>query len=288
MAEETVTGTDDQATVAVDGGGDDTVSGASAGDSQAGDPVAEAADALLTDEEYQTLQDKHKDDPAKLRSELQRVFTQKTQGLSAVKRFIKDFNADPDRMIREMAQRRGFSLSKPDAKPATNTEMDALKTELTAAVGAEMADKLTSRFEAAIKRVSESSLEPVRATLDQQAAEAALEQSKLVIEGFTAKHPDWKDHERRMMDIGNKLSPQGMDEGEYLETLYYLATRDKSDAAQTTAVIERMGKGARVASSPASGSAGSTVRTAPAKAPTLEAAIKRGIEAARRGERFQY
>lgn len=289
MTEETVTDTvDDQAAGAVADGGDDTGSDATAGSSQAGDPAADAADALLTDDEYQSLQEKHKDDPGALRAALQSAFTKKTQGLSAVKKFIRDLNTNPDAVIEAMAKRRGFSLSKPSKAAPTNAEIDALRTELTTAVGAETAEKLTGKFEAAIKRMTESSLEPIRQTLDTQAAEAALEQSKLVLEAFNTAHPDWKTHEKRMMEIGNKLSPQGMDEGEYLDNLYYLATRDVSDADKTKKVIERMDKGARVASSPAAGSAGSTVRSAPAKAPSLDAAIKRGLEAARRGERYQY
>lgn len=56
------------------------------------------------------------------------------------------------------------------------------------------------------------------------AAATRHEQTNVVMTAFTARHPDWKTYEPELLVLAEKVSPNGMTEGEYLDHLYTIVT----------------------------------------------------------------
>lgn len=69
--------------------------------------------------------------------------------------------------------------------------------------------------------------EKVRGNLEDLADEA-LRESAAALEIFGERHGDWQEHEAAMVELMKHYIPRGVTEQQYLEDLYYLATRDRA------------------------------------------------------------
>lgn len=235
------------------------------GKTAAGDGKADNKE-LLTDDEFAKLQATHKDDPVALRKSLEGAFTKKTQALAAERQtyekvkgyvpFIEAYEADPLATLQRLAEQNGLTLSDGKAKPAgdktddtaaadTEATVDALVADFKKDLGPDL-DYLSDALAPAIKKLAERI---VASTVDQRVkplreqAQAindrfANEQTDAIMVAFEAKHPDWKEHEEAMSALMATMQPNGLDEGEYLDRIYKLATRDKWEADRE-ANIER-------------------------------------------------
>jgi hypothetical protein len=260
---------------------------------QAETPVKESAneDGLLSPEDEATLDDAGKATYKKM----QKAYTQKTQKLAselkeveeikAYKDIIKSFQADPKGTIQRLATEQGLTLAEAAKQETAKVEVSAdMKTKLRSLLGEgneELADGLANVFAdelgQRVKPIEERQTEALR--------KAATEAADSDLKAFEKAHPDFKKYEPEMRELSMKLQPAAgaqMDVGEYLETLYKIASLKDTETSQTKKVLDRINKAA--ASSEPQGEAVPTSKVTPAapKRPTIEQAF----EAAKRGERW--
>jgi len=255
---------------------------------------------LISDEEYQALATTHKDDPVALRKALLGVWTKKTQGLSELKKtiepyadLISDFEEDPEKTLGVLAAQYGKRLTPFEgepAKPATETVVDTAVAKFRTALGDEygfLADALAPAVKALAEDVAKGivseQVAPLKSAQEGLVSRAAREQTATIMQTFTAKHPTWQQHEAEMMRIGARLQPKGMEELEYLETLFHLATKDRAVSTGVQKVVERMVTDAEQAEGAERPTSESRVKVTSPKRPTFHEAA----EAARRGVRFE-
>lgn len=275
--------------------------------------------ALLSDEEFAALQTTHADDPVKLRKALEGAFTTKTQALAAERRsverlqsyadLIDAYEADPVATILALGKQNGLEFStdetpasdKPAAAGTTDATatVDAVLTEFKDALGPELeylADGLAPAITKLVDRLTAAqvakAVDPLKKGTEQLLTKAATEQTETIMKGFGEAHPDWKDHEDAMLALAQKLSPNGMTEGEYLEHIYALVTRDTSAKAIDAKVAEgvkkaiaKMEQGARNTDGRDRETPDGKVTTGPpaGRAPEFSEAYA----AAKRGERWE-
>ncbi len=91
---------------------------------------------------------------------------------------------------------------------------------------------------------------------------------------FEERHPDWKEHEAAMLELGDKVRPAGMAAHEYLAHLYAAVTRDRTVTSTATATRERDTRESNARESE------------PASTPPARPTIHEAFLAAKRGERW--
>jgi hypothetical protein len=213
-------------------------------------------------------------------------FTTKTQKLAAGDRLLRAFQSDPSGTVKALAQRAGVKLADESPKPDVRA---ALQTELTSAVGEDLAAQLLPIFEKVAGKIAESQIAPLRAELDQQMARSVEEQSALVQEAFLQKYPDAKKYEREMMEAAKSIRPvTGSNAVKYLETLYLLATQQKKSGGTAARAVERMVKATSAGERPG-GTPGNRVAAAPPDMSkmTKSQKLRAALDAAKRGERWE-
>lgn len=255
---------------------------------------------LISDTELSALQDKHKDDPLALAKELKAVFTKKTQALAEQRKgverlskysdFVDAIEAGGDtaqQAIAEAAKHFGLALTpKPTvadsaattAATATDRAMETFKAKLGPDL-AFLADSLGPAVKAVVEEVVKGTVtdatKPVQEAMTALLDKATAEQTDALIEGFTEKYPDWKQHEPAMLKIAESFQP-GKDAtpDAYMESLYFLATRDTSIASATKKAIEKMTTGASRDEGKQSTVSSDRVRVTPPTGATLQDAFK--------------
>jgi hypothetical protein len=278
---------------------------------------------LLTDAEYEALETKHADDPKALRRALEGAYTKKTQARAAERRSYErlqpyadlvDALEDDDEApaaIARLAEQRGFKLVRPgeptdegeaegeEAPAALGTTAEQLAEELRGELGEEY-DYLVDPLSRALSKVADklvtqrvdAQTKPIKAQQEVIINRAATEETKAVMAGFDAKHPDWKEHEDAMFEIAQTLSPKGLTEIEYLERCYQLATRDAWEknrdanvANEVKKAVAKIQKGAASTETQTRSTPESQVRIGPpaGRVPDFQDAY----EAAKRGERWE-
>lgn len=302
MPEETVLDADDQATPdggeAVDSEPQDDTDGEQDGDSQAGDPSDEDAagsddedgegddgdsdEGVLSEAEFNRL----KDNPVALRKALNRGFTRKMQELAPFRRFMNQYNQNPQAAVAALAAGLGMQVgsgSKPESAPAAS-RLDGVKQKLEQKYGKEVADNLFPLIKEVATAVAGEEVESVRAAQQQIQAAAAEANSKATLKAFEAKHPDWKKYEPAMVKIARTLKvAEGADEGEYLEDLYTLAKSRSNGGSRVAGAIRRMAEKAGKPTAKPTSVPGRRVSKGPTgRTPTFDEAF----EAASRGEVF--
>lgn len=264
---------------------------------------------LISDEDYTALQSKHKDNPDALLKELKGVFTKKTQALSEQRKsvealtkyapFLQELDRDSVAAIKAAAAHLGLTVSDTrvetkateTATTAAETMADDVIAQFRTALGPELdflADKLAPAIQSLAQNVAKSAVgqavEPLKSAQQTLIDKAATEQRDTVLKSFTDKHPDWKTHEPKMLDIAAKVKPgDGVDPGEYMETLLYLATKDISEAEITKKVVERMTKTAKGDEGKSTPLPNTQVTIAPPD-PSDPHYLRKAFEAAKRGE----
>jgi hypothetical protein len=124
---------------------------------------------------------------------------------------------------------------------------------------------------------------PLEYNVKQVVSDSAQREAALALEAFGKKFPDWQKHEEAMTELSHKLPPgPGMSEAEYLETLYYLVTRDGATGDAVKKVVERMKESAK-GGKPGTTVASKAVSDRPAGPPTF----RQAYEAAKAGRRLE-
>jgi hypothetical protein len=249
-----------------------------------GDDAAVTPDpGLLAPEEFEKL----KDDPKALIKALNRGFTTKMQAFANERKLIEAYNRDPTATIRLLAEHHGLSLGE---KPKTSVEqtVDEITPILEEALGPDLAGKLKPAFEKLAEKVASTHIKPVRDYMDSSMAQTALEKTRAVMTAFETKHPDWKKHEPKMMEIAREIQPgQNADPMAYMEHLYRIATYDLSDADRVRGTIDRINGAASASDKPAGSVPGTKVAQAPKKFADISEATAAAFAAAKRGEKWE-
>jgi len=233
---------------------------------------------LLSPEEYDAL----KDNPKALMKALNRAYTQHRQAMKPWENVIAAFQKDPDGTIRQLAKERGISVAEA-VQQQQQAQQQQVQQDTVAllkqSLGPDL-DWLADKLAPAIETLTATKFAPLQQQLTEQAVQRSVESA---LNAFQAKHPDWQDHQAEMTKYGKILHPaDGVSEVEYLESLYALATRSQSNAAQTKKVIDRIKQSAAASESPDSGVSPSRVSSKPTGLPTFEQAAA----AALKGERW--
>ena len=262
-------------------------------------PTAEAAEeGLLTQEEVSRLSET---DRATYRR-MNQAFTQKTQKLAEerkqiqqIKEAFETFQTDPQGAIKEWARHYGVKLAE-EAEAAKDPQgqaaqiqgfntLDRVKSKLRALLPGEenqpLADGLAQILADEVEQTVRQNVDPIKAQQEAAMMEAARASTEADFEALGTRHPDWKEHEAKMVEIGRQWTPApGMPVDKYLDTLYRLATLDESEAARTNKVLDRIHKAVSSAE-PSPGAAVNTSRVTPAR--PAKASIEDAFRAAKQG-----
>ena len=249
---------------------------------------------LVGQDKWDTL----KDNPAELRKELNRAATKKFQELSEQRKrldpyaeFISALDRDPRATITAIGKQLGLEIK--GAEEKTQEEITAQPSEeITArvrkALGPEyedLADRLIPAINTVAEEVAKKYATPLAQRQDEIIRESALRESRAVIDAFSKSHPGWEKHEKAMVELSKKLPPgEGMDETEYMNTLYYLATRDASEGDAAKKLATRMAQSARnVGDARQTTVSDRNVAKTPVKPPTFREAY----QAAKEGRKYE-
>ena len=216
--------------------------------------------------------------PPELRKQYERHFTQKSQRIAAKARELESHSAliealttDPKGTVTQIAKQLGLQVAPPAA-------VDTAQNKLVELFGEDGAKALGP----VLRDIVEESVAPIKKSHEETLQKAAFATAKAAHEKFVAAHPDYKKHEKSMVAMSKLIEAKpGMNENDYLETLYFLATRDKGVAAEAKKAINRMVKSATKSEPKSPAVPPSRVAPGPPRQfPTLQEAA----EAARRGE----
>ena len=251
-----------------------------------------AAIELIPKEKYDQL----KSDPVKLNKELVRAANKKFRDAADERKafepysnFIAALQKDPRAAISALGTRLGMEFKSPKSEETAVEDLNtAIVKDVRAALGPEyedLADRLAPAIRAVAERVAAEQVRPLQDGVSDIINDSAIRESKLAIDSFSVKHPDWKDHEPAMVALSKKVTPgEDVTEEEYLENLYYLVTRDKSTGDGVKKTIAKMQKSAGDGNSRQS----STVSDKNvSRRPTTLPTFTESAEAAKRGERFE-
>jgi hypothetical protein len=256
---------------------------------------------LLSDEDYNKL----KKDPEALRKALNKAATKKFQKLSAERKelekerervkeyndLITRFETNSEEAYKWLGERLGIKHPGEEARQETavsnaaNSAVDLLK-DAFGPEGEILAERLGPVIQTIAKSIAEEymskEVKPLKEAQEAQRIEAIKAESNSEWKSFCKTHSDAPSFEKKMVDLGQRLQPApGMDTQEYLDQLYYLASRDVTEADKTKQVVDRLNKSARSAQPTAEISSERVTPTAP-KRPSFQEAF----QAAKRNERW--
>ena len=260
----------------------------------------EGSEELLPQEEYDKLRDK----PEELRKALNKAFTQKTQALAEQRKafepyqeLVSSLQEDPQGTVRALAERLGIKLEQAETKVEAKEAVSELLTDLKQSLGPDLeflADKLAPVLERIVGKLAGQAVSKEVEPLKQQAKalreEAIVQQVDANIEAFTDKHPDFQKHEAKMTEIGMRLHPAPDPKTgkpptwmEYMEDLYYLATKDVREGDITKKTVERMKESAEKSEPSEGGVASNRVTKAAPKGKTFDEAFEQSWKDAAAG-----
>lgn len=240
--------------------------------------VAEVAETLLSEEEFESLQD----DPAALRAALNKAYTQKTQQLGPARQLLDALAKDPDSVIKALVQARGFKLQDHDPASAATSAADEVTQAFEQVLGPESAKLLRP----ALDKLLDEKLKPYREAEQARMGRATVEHAKLIEKQFTELRPDWKQHEKKMIALSKHIRPEGLEPLEYMDLLYTGATKDNAAMKRAEKLFDRTVNAAKaIAETKVSGTASTAVTTAQPK--DRLPSLREASAAAMRGERFQ-
>lgn len=243
---------------------------------------------LLSPEEVEVLSK----DPKAYHKALNRAFTTKSQKLSAQMKQLEPYMAffealenDSEGAIRELAERVGLRIE--GGAKAGSEQAKELGAHLLEVVQAELGDEygdLSPKMARAMEKVAEMVATRVAQPLAQEQhrllRETAEAESARALEVFGKTHPDFKKHEKAMVEMSRKVTPQkGVTEQEYLGILYDLVQAKGKEGDLTKKIVKRINQSAK-SSKEGPRVPAREVKTNPSALPTFAEAA----EAADRGE----
>jgi hypothetical protein len=258
------------------------------------EPVISTPESLATELIPKARYDELKSDPAKLEKELVKAANKKfrevatqRKALEPYTKFISALDANPKQAISALAKQLGMKIEG-GTEEATSEKMEAaLMTSVKKALGPEyedLADRLIPAISAVTDSMVKEALKPILNRQDEIVSDAAARSSQAAMDVFAKKYPDWDKHEEAMVELSRRLPPgEGMSEVEYLESIYFLVTRDKSEGDAVKRTVDRMKKAAGNSGDRSSTVSKDKVSSRPVKPPTF----KEAAEAALRGETLE-
>lgn len=250
----------------------------------------EEATELIPKKEFDAL----KSDPVKLNKALVAAANKKFREVAGQRKalkpysdFIKALDTDPRAAITSLAERLGMKIEGAESVKEVKEDVQAqILASVKTALGPdfeELAERLIPAITAVTDSMVKQALKPVLDKQDTIIIDAAAKSSAANMAVFAKAHPGWEKHEEAMVALSERFPPgEGMDELEYLDSIFFLVTREKSEGGAVKKVVDRMKKAARDSNADASVS-GDKVALRPGKLPTFTEAA----EAAKRGERFE-
>jgi small-conductance mechanosensitive channel len=250
--------------------------------------VTEPTDALLTPEELAALSPKERAKAekwqAKLTQESQRQAAQRKE-LEGMIPLVEALKTNPQAALEEIAKQHGLTLT----RNAQDTQtVQARTAEVMAELPQEL-DFLKPILEGYGQKIIDSlrgEITPIKEAHAAMISEAVAAETQSTLEAFSAKYPDWKKHEPKMLELGKKFIPTAgaMTDFEYMETLHNLATMNVAKAEQTKKAVARINKAAASSEAPTSGM--SNERVEHALPPPEKRSMRDAFNAAKRGERW--
>lgn len=250
------------------------------------------ATELIPREKYDEL----KSDPDKLHKELVRAANIKFREAAAQRKaiqpyaeFIQALDRDPRKATMALGKQLGLKIDGADADEgvAADKVKNQIETQVRQALGPEyedLADRLIPAIQFVADSAIQSALRPVLSKQEEMVMDSATRSSQAAMDAFAKRNPGWNKHEEAMVALSAKLPPgKGVTEGEYLDMIYALVTRDTNSGDAVRRTVDRMKKSAGESSSRSSTVSGDKVTKRPNKPPTFTEAA----EAAIRGERFE-
>lgn len=246
---------------------------------QAQQTPPDAESALFSQEQLARL----KGEDAEVAKRLQADYTRKTMALAEERRALAEakaltdaLRADPDATIRQLAQQLGVNVADPQAA-ATVSNATLQKLEV---LFGEHAGAVAEAVRELAKEEAAASTAPLQTALTEQQAKAMAAETDATLAEFTAKHPTWRQHERKMIEVGQLITPnKGMKTLDFMELCLREATKDISEAERVKAVTKELNNAAARREPPDSG-----VQTAKAsKTVTGPVSIPQAIEDALAG-----
>ena len=227
----------------------------------------EGSDELLPSGEWEKL----KDPDAKLKA-LNKAWTQKTQKLAEDRKqfteqqealepftdLVKGLQENPLETVKALANHFKIQLGEAESKAEVKEAANELLADLKQSLGPDLeflADKLAPVFERTVAKLASQAITKEVGPLKKQAQamqeETVRQQIDANLGAFTKKYPDWKKHEAKMTEIGVRLQPAADPKTgkpptwmDYMEDLYYLATKDGREGDIAKQTVERMKKAA--------------------------------------------
>jgi hypothetical protein len=149
-------------------------------------------------------------------------------------------------------------------------DLEYLAEPLAPAVSSFVDRKVAAALDAAMRPIR-TVHNNVQRHVAQQQAHAAEQQTAAVMADFTARHPDWQQHEEAMFDLAQRIEPRNLTEAQYLDLLHTITTKEQFEKEREAAIADGVQQ-----------ALGGTVsrRAATARAPSFEeahAAAKRGV-----------
>lgn len=262
-------------------------------------PASESLDAatptddLISETELTALKAKHANDPDALIKELKGQWTRKNQAASEAIAFAKDFHANPTAAISKLAPSLGLTVTPTATERQTaattktaQTIADAATSKLTELLGAELGAEFGTVLRAVAEETAKSVVAPIQTAHQELQQHAAHEQQAAMFSAFEARHPDWKLHEAKIVELGQMFEPKaGSDLGKYMDKLYDLATVDTRIATGVQTKIDQMTQGAKTAESATRTVPDSAIQQAPRKIRNVRDAYEEAKAEARGGAR---
>lgn len=275
---------DTEGTVAVDVAGEQPQQQAVGADAADETPVVE-----LSEDELKSW----KDLPAPHRKFVNRLFTQKSQGIAEIRKRIGMLDyaleKDPDGTVEALARSRGFQVTRPNA-PASPTAPqppvpDEVRSELEAQFGEAGARAVLAAAEKMADSKAEARVKPYEAfhkqTLDEQNRKEAVDAELALKKEF----PDYETYIPQMQQLAQKLQPgPGMTKAEYARILYIASNPSRTSAQTTNAVIQKLTRAANSAEAPAQAVPTQRVAKSRPTGLSFEKGMQAAAEAAARGE----
>ncbi len=238
-----------------------------------------------------------KGDPEKLLAEMNRGLTKKFQELASTRKalepysdFINSYQTNPREAAMALAEGLGIEVKRPKSEEASKAAVkkigDQINERVKEALGPEyddVAERISKAIQGAASLMVEEAIRPLKEGQDALINDSAAREAATALEAFSKRHPDWKKHEAKMTELSAKFKPgDGANEAEYLDHLYYLATKDGKEGDTAKRVAKRMTNSAKKSDTGRSLPNSAVSKSPVGKLPTFGEAAA----AARRGERF--
>ena len=256
---------------------------AEAGPAQATESPAEQK-LLTAEEEKLTGKDREQ--------ALNRAWTQKTQALAGDRKRLEQadqlyqaLEADPAATLRALSQSLGIAPVVPESKAEAVEATDEIVSTLEKVLGPEIAQQLSG----AIGKIVEEAVRPVIERDRERQVETQVLEARQAFQELKAKHPGAERYDHPIAELARKIQvvPGTITVRDYVEMLYFLASRGDSKAEQTKALLKGLERSASASESSSSGTPPKQIAPGPPPefaGASLDKAFDIAFAASKRGE----